>query len=116
MQFSRRSRRKHWIYPVFIILGVSILLYGVVYTVDHVVAKGSVGGGYFNFADDRITDAVGGLSGLFAAILGIVITVVSIVVQLTAERYTPRRRRCSSATGRTSACSASTSSLHLRRA
>lgn len=88
MQFSRRSRRTHWIYPVFIILGVSILLYGVVYTVDHVVAKGSVGGGYFNFADDRITDAVGGLSGLFAAILGIIITVVSIIVQLTAERFT----------------------------
>src|SRR5215470_8655470 len=88
VQSSRRSRRTHWIYPVFIILGVSILLYGVVYTVDHVVAKGSVGGGYFSFADDRITDAVGGLSGLFAAILGIIITVVSIIVQLSAERFT----------------------------
>ena len=84
---KRRSRRNHWIYPVFIILGVSILVYGVVYALDHLVSDPK-GGGYFNFSDERITDAVGGLSGLFAAILGIIITVVSIIVQLTAERFT----------------------------
>ena len=72
---------------MFIILGVSILVYGVVYALDHLVSNPK-GGGYFDFSDDRITDAVGGLSGLFAAILGIIITVVSIIVQLTAERFT----------------------------
>jgi hypothetical protein len=43
---------------------------------------------YFFFDSDHITDAVSGLGAMIAAVLGIVITVVSIVVQLSAERYT----------------------------
>jgi hypothetical protein len=84
---TRRSRRKHWFFPVLTILGVAIALYGALYALDHTFSQPK-GGGWFDFADDRITDAVGGLSGLFAAILGILITVVSIIVQLTAERFT----------------------------
>jgi hypothetical protein len=87
VQPTRRSRRKHWFYPVLVILGVAIALYGVLYALDQTFSRPR-GGGYLDFADDRITDAVGGLSGLFAAILGILITVVSIIVQLTAERFT----------------------------
>jgi hypothetical protein len=87
VQPNRRSRRKHWFYPVLFVLGVAVALYGLLYSLDHFLTK-TTSGGYFDFADDRITDAVGGLSGLFAAILGIIITVVSIIVQLTAERFT----------------------------
>jgi predicted membrane protein DUF2254 len=72
---------------VIIIVGAAVLIYFVLHTLDRVLEHPPIGN-YFNFADDRITDAVGGLSSLFAAILGIIITVVSIIVQLSAERFT----------------------------
>lgn len=84
-----RSYRKHWFYPVVGILSIAVGLYAVLYFTDVFLHRPTdFRGGYFDFSDDRITDAVGGLSGLFAAILGILITVVSIIVQLTAERFT----------------------------
>src|SRR5262245_45873558 len=43
---------------------------------------------FFDFDPNRITDSIGNLSGMIAAVLGIIITVVSIIVQLSAERYT----------------------------
>ena len=42
---------------------------------------------YVFFSPEFITDAVPALGGMMAAVLGIVITVVSIVVQLSANRY-----------------------------
>ncbi|HHH11261.1 MAG TPA: DUF2254 domain-containing protein, partial [Sorangium sp.] len=42
---------------------------------------------YLFFDPDHITDAVPALGGMILAVLGIVITVVSIVVQLSASRY-----------------------------
>jgi hypothetical protein len=43
---------------------------------------------YLNFDAEKITDAVSSLAGMIAAVFGIVITVVSIIVQLSADRYT----------------------------
>jgi Predicted membrane protein (DUF2254) len=43
---------------------------------------------YVRFDPEQISDAITGLAGLTAAVLGIVITVVSLLVQLTSERYT----------------------------
>jgi len=43
---------------------------------------------YFQYDPDGLSDAISSLAGVNAAIFGIVITVVSIVVQLSAERYT----------------------------
>jgi hypothetical protein len=43
---------------------------------------------YVNFDPGSITDAVSSLAGMTAAVFGIVITVVSIIVQLSADRYT----------------------------
>lgn len=43
---------------------------------------------YFAFDPSTISDAVSSLAGVIAAIFGIVITVVSIIVQLSANRYT----------------------------
>jgi hypothetical protein len=76
------------VYPVLFLLGLAVALYGALYAIDHYVGGAATGGGYFDFSADRVTDAVGSLSGLFAAILGIIITVVSIIVQLSAERFT----------------------------
>ena len=44
----------------------------------------------FHFDVDTLQNALGNMAQVVAAILGIVITVVSIVVQLAATRYTPR--------------------------
>jgi hypothetical protein len=80
-------RRRHVFIPVVVLVGVAVLIYGALYAIDHVVSPTATGG-YLAYDDTHITDAVGGLSGLFAAILGILITVVAIIVQLSAERYT----------------------------
>ena len=45
-------------------------------------------GRYVRFEPSLISDALSGLAGMTAAVLGIVITVVSLLVQLTSERYT----------------------------
>jgi hypothetical protein len=75
------------------IASVSVLGFSVLYGVDHYV----IGGGtrtsndpiikYVLFDADYITDAVPALGGMIAAVLGIVITVVSIIVQLSATRF-----------------------------
>jgi roadblock/LC7 domain-containing protein len=81
---SNRSRRI--VTSVLLLLGVAVLLFGVLYAIDFYVGGGRASG-YFSYDDNKITDAVGSLSGLFAAVLGIIITVVSIIVQLSADRY-----------------------------
>jgi hypothetical protein len=84
---QQQSSRKQWIYPIATLFGLAVILFGALYAIDNLIA-GKQGFNYFNYTHDHITDAVGGMSGLFAAILGIIITVVSIIVQLTADRYT----------------------------
>src|SRR5262245_14307982 len=78
-----------------LLISIAFIAFASIYVIDHFVtgAKGEgYNGGpartYFDFADDHITDAVSQLGSVMAAVLGIVITVVSIVVQLSAERYT----------------------------
>ncbi|MBW2529043.1 MAG: DUF2254 domain-containing protein [Deltaproteobacteria bacterium] len=85
---------KKWIVPMAALLSAALLGFAVFYALDQVTAPtpsagGSVGGWerFFLFDADHITDAVPALGGMIAAVLGIVITVVSIVVQLSASRY-----------------------------
>ena len=65
------------------------------YIVDHFAAQASEAGGvggmlsrYFSFDPAGVGNSVSALSGINVAVFGIVITVVSIIVQLTADRYT----------------------------
>ena len=63
------------------------------YLLDHGLATSAPGASgavqrYLDFDPDRIADAVSGLAGMLAAVFGIVVTVVSIVVQLAANRFT----------------------------
>jgi hypothetical protein len=75
--------------------GIALLVFAALYALDHHVTggisdphPGSAVGRYLRFEPTLISDALSGLAGMTAAVLGIVITVVSLLVQLTAERYT----------------------------
>src|SRR5258706_10758231 len=75
--------------------GIALLIFASLYTLDHYVTGGAsepnpaaAAGRYVRFEPTLISDALSGLAGMTAAVLGIVITVVSLLVQLTAERYT----------------------------
>lgn len=79
--------RRRWVYPVVVLSSLAVAAFGILYTVDR-YARGDGGPlDYFSFQSDKIEDAVGTLSSMIAAVLGIIITVVSIIVQLSAERY-----------------------------
>src|ERR1041384_6575408 len=75
--------------------GIALVIFATLYTLDHHVTGGisdphpsSAIGRYVRFEPTLISDALSGLAGMTAAVLGIVITVVSLLVQLTSERYT----------------------------
>ena len=89
------SFRKQWLMPIVVLTTVSLLLFWGFYSVDHFVTGGDAlppfktpFGRYVHFDPQSITDAVSSLAGMIAAVFGIVITVVSIIVQLSADRYT----------------------------
>src|SRR3954465_2027664 len=75
--------------------GIALMAFAALYALDHHVTggisdphPGSAGGRYVRVEPTLISDALSGLAGMTAAVLGIVITVVSLLVQLTAARYT----------------------------
>jgi hypothetical protein len=71
--------------------GIAFLGFGAFYLIDHGFTGGATQpdrGNYLELEPSLIADALSGLAGMTAAVLGIVITVVSLLVQLTSERYT----------------------------
>jgi hypothetical protein len=92
MRFDASSWRR-WIVPMSAIASVAVLAFLALYAVDfYILSRDTPRAGgllleYLLFESAFITDAVPSLGGLTAAVLGIVITVVSIVVQLSASRY-----------------------------
>jgi len=85
--------RRRWLVPILFLNGISLLLFFGFYSIDHLAAGGVFAAGvgpwqrYVAFDSRSITDAVSALAGMTAAVFGIVVTVVSIVVQLSASRY-----------------------------
>ena len=89
-RFDPSSWRK-WIVPMTAISSVALVAFAALYGLDKAVSQGHSPGKslveYLLFDPGMITDAVPALGGMIAAVLGIVITVVSIVVQLSASRF-----------------------------
>lgn len=84
-----------WLIPMAMLGSVAVLAFAALYLLDHYVTGGGPDleshhpiGQYLRFEPTLISDALSGLAGMTAAVLGIVITVVSLLVQLTAARYT----------------------------
>lgn len=90
---DRPKARSIWLFPLSFLGGVSMAAFFLVYMADLAHAKNKS----FTFWEvfERVAPAdasqmMGGIGEVIAAILGIVITVASIIVQLSATRYTPR--------------------------
>ncbi|MBI4703877.1 MAG: DUF2254 domain-containing protein [Deltaproteobacteria bacterium] len=87
------STWRRWLGPMSVLSSLALVSFGALFAVDHYVTGGpsvptdSALLRYLFFDAGAVSNAVPGLAALIAAVLGIVITVVSIVVQLTAERY-----------------------------
>jgi hypothetical protein len=92
---SRRGLRL-WLVPMGFLAAIALIVFATFYFVDFNWTGGepvsrdasNAGKYYVHFDPGNISDALTGLAGLTAAVLGIVITVVSLLVQLTSERYT----------------------------
>lgn len=83
-----------WLGPMALLGGIALFGFAAVTFVDalytggpHTPEHGGALGRYVRFEPGLISDALSGLAGMTAAVLGIVITVVSLLVQLTSERY-----------------------------
>ncbi len=85
--------KRQWLMPVAVLAVVSVVIFSTLYALDYYVftpptERHGLLSNYLNFEPGLISDAVSQLAGMVAAVLGIVITVVSIIVQLSADRYT----------------------------
>jgi hypothetical protein len=91
---QQRAGLRLWLVPMAILGGIALIAFASVYFLDHRVTGGSgvtnadgAVSRYVRFEPGLIADALGGLAAMTAAVLGIVITVVSLLVQLTSNRY-----------------------------
>jgi hypothetical protein len=87
--------KRQWLYPMVLLASIALATFAALYTVDHLFTGGPASNApagsvrrYFFFDPTSITDAASSLGSMVAGVLGIVISVVAIVVQLSAERYT----------------------------
>jgi len=82
-----------WVMQMAILATVAVAVFWGFYTLDHFALSPPGESSnpferYLNFDPGSLSDAFASLAGVNAAVFGIVITVVSIIVQLTADRYT----------------------------
>jgi hypothetical protein len=86
--------RSRWLVPVVLLFSTALLGFCAFYALDHYVTAAPRPGPpknplerYLRFDPQMISDSMSSLAGMIAAVLGIVITVVSIIVQLSADRF-----------------------------
>lgn len=95
MATEPQRRRRTLVGSVALLATVAGVLFGLFWIADFFFVRGrlSLTGPFWQFLDfdpDTLQNALGNLAQVIAAVLGIAITVVSIVVQLASTRYTPR--------------------------
>ncbi len=86
------AKKSALVRPLALLGGAALVVFFGLYLVDWSLAgrPGNPLATLFRFDVDTMQNALGNMAQVVAAVLGIVITVVSIVVQLAATRYTPR--------------------------
>jgi hypothetical protein len=90
---SEPMRRRAWLYPVTLLGGVALTWFLLLLGLDYFASFR--GGADFHsvmspYSAEDVQQTLGSMPGVVVAILGIAITVVSIILQLSATRYTPR--------------------------
>jgi hypothetical protein len=95
MSSESPSLRGQWVLRIGVLLAVAAVVFWTLYSLDFFVTGGvsqttptNPFSHYLKFDPGSISDAISSLSGNIAAIFGLVITVVSIIVQLSADRFT----------------------------
>ncbi len=89
---------RRWLVPVLVLVGCSLAAFTTFYTIDVLFTGGpprpvdhlhaTAVHQFLDFDPASVTDSVSSLAAMIAAVFGIVVTVVSIIVQLSADRYT----------------------------
>jgi hypothetical protein len=94
MNSSAPNFRRQWLLPILVLTAAALVAFWGFYTLDYFTSGAPARAGsktpfgrYLQFNPATLTDAVSSLAGVIAAVFGIVITVVSIIVQLSADRY-----------------------------
>lgn len=89
-KFSRQ-----WALPIVVLAAAALLTFWGLYTLDHFIATPPPDAPpqtpierFLRFEPESLQDAFAALATVLAAVFGIVIMVVSIIVQLSSERYT----------------------------
>ncbi|MBL8552468.1 MAG: hypothetical protein JNJ73_20950 [Hyphomonadaceae bacterium] len=93
---SRGRTIRVFAFRTAVLAWVALIVFWGFYAVDHYVQVRALGVAefagpferYFSFDPHGLSDAISSLAGVNAAVFGIVITVVNIIVQLSADRYT----------------------------
>lgn len=92
--WPRPDMRRMWLYPIVGITGFALFLFAAVYSLDYFVFSAyperETGplAHYLEFTADLVTDALPALGMTIVAVLGIILTVIAIIVQLSSDRYT----------------------------
>lgn len=85
---------RHWVAPVVTMAAAALVFFVAFYAFDYMLTGGTLlsAGGlwqhYTAFTPDLVSDALPALGMTLVAALGIVLTVVAIIVQLSSDRYT----------------------------
>ena len=95
MSSDAPNLRGQWVLRIGVLLAVAATAFWTLYSIDFFVT-GRLSSAtpttpfshYLDFDPGSISDAISSLAGNIGAIFGLVITVVSIIVQLSADRYT----------------------------
>src|SRR5678816_1382475 len=92
---QRLRRQRPLLRTIVLLAGSAVSIFGVFWLLDYFFVGGPRSGRgpvgqLFHFDPETLQNALGNLAQIIAAVLGIAITVVSIVVQLAATRYTSR--------------------------
>jgi len=81
---------KLWVFPVAILMVITIGGFFILRVIDSLASGVPFHSALFPADADAIQGAIGNFAQVIVGIVGLVITVVAIVVQLAAQRYTPK--------------------------
>ena len=91
----REDTGPSWLTPILVLSGIALTAFISLYVLDTLLTGGPPNGNdanpftrFLDFDPTAIGNALPQLAAMIAAVFGIVITVVSIIVQLSADRYT----------------------------